>query len=323
MSTVNTGVLHAYDAIPDELLLGKLCWYSVPESATTSYYNFVALLLANGINDVSPPQPRGIDVFKRACTAAEHKVKEIGATFDPAAPELVEYTNVRYMIRPSGHDSDYVWRTIVREQLDAGEHVLAYQNLGKIKYVRSDGTILLEGLSPTHTDKVKDIVAGVRRYYNENIDLLTAYGIREFTRRNLEGNLHAICVRPSGGIYFVQRDHFESLAAIETVVNSVPDATFHSLPLIDDSKQREMLRLAFEEESVGEVDRLLGDMAEILKDEDKKVTEKRFLAFKEEYDQLRTKVADYSDLLDTAMVSTASRLEIMQDSLMTLLGRVK
>ena len=323
MTTSTQGVLHAYDAIPEDLLLGKLCWYSVPESATTSYYNFVALLLANGITDVSPPQPRGVDVFKRACTDAEHKVQEAVSAQDPDDPDAKVYKNVRYMIRPSGHDADYIWRTIVREELDSGEHVLDYTNLGRIKYVRTDGTIILEGLVMERAAKVQDIVEGVRRYYKENIDLLTAYGIREFTRRNLERNLHAICVRPSGGIYFVQRDNFESLNAIETVVNSVPDAVFHSLPLIDDSKQREMLRLAFEEESVGEVDRMLGDIADILKDDDKKVTEKRFLAFKEEYDQLRTKVADYSDLLDTAMVSTASRLEIMQDSLMALLGRVK
>ena len=318
-------VLDGYESVPEELLLGKLCWYSVPESATTSYYNFVALLLANGINDASPPQPRDVDVFKRACTAAEHKLKEPVEIPNPENPTetMTTYKNVRYMVRPSGHDSDYIWRTIVREELDSGEHVLDYTNLGRIKYVRSDGTIILEGLAMNRAEKVQDVVEGVRRYYKENIDLLTAYGIREFTRRNLERNLLAISVRPSGGIYFVQRDQFQALEAIETVVNSVEGATFHSLPLIDDGKQREMLRHAFEDESVGEVDRLLGEMAEILKDDDKKVTEKRFLAFKEEFDAIRGKVVEYSDLLDTAMVGTASRLEIMQDSLMSLLGRVK
>lgn len=286
--------------------LGRLCWYSVPESASTKYHHFIGNLLSHGINEATPPAPRGVDVFKRACTDAQHDTVEDGR-------------KVRYSVRPTGHDSEKVWRNIIREELDATEHVLEYSDLGKVTYDRkTDHVSAHEGF----TGNGEAVYARIKSYFEANIDLLTAYAIREFARKNLERNLHAIVVRPSGGLYFVQNDFLDGLEAIENVVNEVEGAMFHSLPLVDNDKQRTMLRDAFENESVGEIDRLLGEAGEILNSEGS-ISKKKFLSFRDEYEAITSKVAEYSDLLDVAMEATSFRLETMNDVLMELFGRIK
>lgn len=290
----------------DDATLGRLCWYSVPESASTKYHHFLGILLSHGITEASPPAPRGVDVFKRACTDAQFDCVEDGA-------------RVRYSVRPTGHDTEKVWRNIIREELDASEHALTYDDLGTVTYHRKTDHVSahneLKGRGP-------EIFETIKQYFSEHIDLLTAYAIREFARKNLERNLHAICARPSGGIYFVQKEFLDGLDAIENVVNGVEGAMFHSLPLVDNDKQRAMLRDAFENESVGEIDRLLGEIGEILKG-DKDISTKKFMSFRDEYEAIRTKVAEYSDLLDVAMEATSFRLETMSEVLTDLLGRVK
>ncbi len=304
-------IIKEYNTIDSNLYLGKLCWYSVPEHVTSDHSFLTTKMSEYKVNNTPPPAPRGVDVFKRACTAAQHEATE---------NILDTPTKVRYMILPSGHDSEAVWRTLVKEALDSSNHVFFYENIAQIRYIRATEEIqLTDFLNEDHTHS---LFHEVRSYYDRNINLLTAYAIREFIRKTLENNLHSTCVRPSGGVYFVQKEYFDDLQALENVINDIPSATLHTLPLIDDSKQREMLRLAFEDESVGEIDRLLGDVAEILKSEGS-ITQNRFLSFANEYDLLRSKVAEYSDLLDMAMTSTASRLEIMSNSLFELLSKVK
>lgn len=302
----------------NELFLGRLCWYTVTEDVRVNYKDFYELILKAFANmDIKPKlptPPRGVDVFRRACTGAEIKNYS-----DDTSGDGVRYN---YMIRPAGSDADRVYRVIVRETVDNNGHELGYDELIKVVYNRASESI---DFRPEAIDDpvVSEIQGAIIAYFYDWRDTLTAYACRELVRKLIENNLNGIRVRPSGGVYFVHERYAPVIDALDPAINMLsPDSAFHFLPLLDDGKQREMLRAAFEDESVGQIDTLIGEMGDILKG-DKQISMERFASYKASYDELRGRLVDYSDLLDEKLELSATRLEIMQQVVYELIGKVK
>lgn len=302
------------DSYESGLVLGQLCWFSIPEMRV-DHAVVVRQMQQSGLDQLTlPPVPRTADVFKRACTAAQ---KKRVYTADPGILH-------NYMVREVGKDSERIWRQLVLEVVDTNGRSLDYQRLVELTFDRASNTISVEWLQDPKTSvpAASEIITEIRHYYKEWNNALTSYALRELIRNLLE-RLHSTVVRPSGGVYFVHEEHCDMLFALEDMVNNLPGGcSFHTLPLLDDRKQRDMLRKAFEEESIGEIDRILGEMSEILKS-DAKITSARYADYANQYNTLTAKVAEYSDLLDEAMVQTASRLEIMQATIISLMDTVK
>lgn len=301
--------LKQYDS---DMFLGRLCWYNVTEQSYVDHAEFCKALVSHGLDTILPPAPRPSDVFKRACTASQRK----------KVPTAEPGVFCNYNIIEVGKDVDNIWRHIVREKVDTEGHMLSYEDVYELHFYRPTITVKCKPMGNGNDAIADDVADAVRNTFKHLDNLLTPMAVRMFLRKTLQG-LHATTVRPSGGVYFIREDHAQRIAALEDAIGNLPGgSSFHSLPLIDDTKQRVMLKRAFEDESIGEVDSLLGEIAKIIK-EKKQITSDRFAEFKVEYDRLRTKVADYSDLLDEAMEATASRLEIMNDVLFDLMGHIK
>lgn len=298
-----------------EMYLGRLCWYSISELSHIDHSQFCGLLVNNGLSSHLPPVPRPSDVFKRACTAAQRR----------KMPSNQPNVLVNYLIREVGKDSDNIWRRLVSERVDTEGHKLDYTEIAEIHFYRPTSKIDVQWLDfgvGQNEATAQAVIQQLLESFKEWNNSLTPYAIRELVRRILTG-MSATAVRPSGGVYFVRETHSREVAAMEAVIGALPGgSSFHSLPLVDDGKQRTMLKAAFEDESIGQVDTLLGEIGQILKS-GQRITADRFSQFKAEHDSLLRKVADYSDLLDEAMEATASRLEIMNTALFELLGSVK
>lgn len=288
------------------MFLGRLCWYAVPESTHPDRSQFINLLNDNGLNVTPPNNIRPVDVFKRACQVA--KVTRHKFDGDPHV--------YNYLVRSSGADAEHVWRTIVRETFDAQDRRLGYDEIFQVEYNREAEDITVKW-KENPTDYEILLWRAIKDYYNSSNNTMTPISLRDFIRRTLERDLQAVCVRPSGGVYFVRSEHADTLSGLEKVIKAI-GADFHTFPLLDDSKQREMLRKAFEDESVGDIDRLMGEIADIMRD-GKKITKSRFLEYKSTADDLREKIKDYSDLLDTALSESATRLEILSKQLLKLM----
>lgn len=299
------------------LFLGRVAYYQITEQSYVEHGAFCQALLSVGLDQLLPPVPRQRDIFKRACTAAQ--VKRVPTT------QPNEFVN--FMLREVGKDPDNVWRRVVAETVDSAGRTLTYVETADVHFYQPSGSITITvlnghtGLDPVIVTGTKSVTDTVQALYTGWQNTLTPFSVRELIRKIIRG-LNATVLRD--GLYFVREQHAPKIEAIETVVNATPGGSlFHSFPMVDDGKQRAALKAAFELESVGEIDRLLGEIREIMVDGDKRITSDRFADFKMQYDSLRRKVADYSDLLDTALVETGSRLEIMDGMLFELMGRVK
>lgn len=310
--------------------LGRLAWYSVPETVRITHEDlskrmteaFKGLSVHLGpLNKVRP-----VDVFKRGCTDAQRKkylptAAEIKALTSLWVTGVNNIAHVNYLVRNAGTDANHVWRVLIRESVDTQGHEIGYDEVAKIQYNRTTNDIQTVKSDVIDSIPVEDdILHGIVKYFLEETTIFTPYSIREYVRRGLEGYLRAIRVRPSGGIYFVQEQFSQPLAALESVINGI-GGSVHTLPLLDDSKQREMLRAAFEDESTSDITAMMDEIRDILKN-GKTITSDRFADFKVRYDHQKTKLLEYSAILDEAMDTTASYLELAQQQIKVLIDKV-
>lgn len=302
------------------MFLGRLCWYSVDDSVNITRDDFNQKIKDAGIEFAELPPIRPVDVFKRGCTDSQRKkyVPDIQERIDLMLPDGC-YLN--HMFRRVGSEKGQVWRVLVRETVDAQGKELGYEEVAKLVYDLKNSSFQTRWVVGSPLPIEKDIIHAVSSYYAEWAFRATTYSIREFIRKNLEWHLHSIKVRPSGGVYFVQEQYSDTLMALEGVINDV-GATFHSLPLPDNSKQREMVRAAFEEESVSDINAMMEEMTQVLKG-DKSITPDAYVDFHERYNKMKTKVLEYSNILDEAMEKTASYLELARAQIGTLADRVE
>ena len=293
--------------------LGMLAWYSVPETCEVLHSSFVELIVKHDapIHLMKPPRPD--NVFKRACAKAQIlKVRKTASVF------------VNYNIRDAGYDDTYVYRQAVEEEVDGDNHHLGYRVLGDIMFNKK---LIMLDFTPSITEddvsykSFETMCDSIQKYLHDKALAMNAYSIRESARRSLEHSLAATRVRPGGGIYFVSSQKSEKLLALDSVINSIEHASFHILPLVDDKKQRLMLKNAFEDESIGETQRLMSEIAEVLNSPGG-VSAKTFLDFQNRYAELKDKMIEYSSLLDDALEQSSNSLSLCNTQITNLLNKM-
>lgn len=295
-----------------DMLLGRLAWYSVPETKV-NHANFVV-----GLHDFKldqyflPPPPRPSDVFRRACTANQKKHKAGGGI------------KTNHIIKEVGKDKDFIWRQLIREKIDTNGHRIAFQPMIELLFDRKAESISTETLPQPDEEQPgpaeNQIIEAIQNYFDEETNSLTSYAIRQAIVKILQ-RFSATVVRPSGGVYFVSEYYFDELTALESLINSVGSCSFHTLPLLDDKKQREMLKKSFEDESVELVDRSLEEIRKIMV-ENQTISSEKYASYFTDHKMLMEKTKEYASLLEEQMDLTSARLEVYQEQIYNLLERV-
>lgn len=299
--------------LPAELTLGSLCWFSMGMDLRIEHADFLARMMEVGLDVNAPQYPASLDIFRRATTENERfrVVNEDGSVSN-------------YLLRQWLNDPDKLVYQLVCEKVDvARTDRLRYIVLANVTYLKHTENVEVEHVGdPVFASISAEVGGRIQSYFTYWRGHLSHQPIRQMVRHCLD-MWNATAVRSSGGIYFVAQDQHESLEKLERLINSLPRCSFHVLPLIDDRKQREMLKQAFEDESIGEVDKLIGDIQTVLSDPDKRVTENAAMKVHERFTKLTGKTASYSDLLDETMEMTASRLEVLQATVQELFTRIR
>lgn len=293
-----------------ETWLGMLSWYTVAEDLRVPHDDMVTLLAKVGLSSHMPRVPSDSDVFRRTCSAAQRKrVPNPGGNFD------------NFLVRDPGSKDDNLCRRIVREEVDSSNQRLSYAEVGEVCFDRTTGDIRTT-LFPPGDDMAREILDVIRTNYLADRRTLNGYAVRELIRRVLVG-ANATNVRyPGGGVYFLSVDHAGTVAALEDMAEVLgSDVSVHSLPLLDDKKQRTMVKRAFEAESIDRANAMVAEIAELLKGE--AVSAERVATYVTALGDLRGKLDEYSGLLETGLSSTSASISILQRQVAALMKKVK
>jgi hypothetical protein len=297
--------------IDPTMWLGQLVWYGVSD-VRIAHTALSQALITNGLNGFIPRLPSDVDVFRRVCTASQ---KRRVPTSDPDIYE-------NYLIRDMPTtDTGVVCKVIVRETVQPD--VLTYEaQVASVMFERATGDL------STHIVKdagvvAKSIVADVEQGYRDERGTLNSYAVRELIRRVLTA-CSAVNVRGSGGgVYFVSHDHIDTISKLEGFAGQMPGTVlFHTLPLIDDGKQREMVRHAFESETVEEIERIVDEIAR-LEQTNTPVTAAKVESYANEMRRLKARTTEYMDLLQVSSDTARSSLDIFQRTIIKLMGMVQ
>jgi hypothetical protein len=299
----------------EEQHLGYLCWYSVPTSVWVDYHVFLklAMQLDAPCSVNKPPKPA--DVFLRACTATESKYKKLSLD----VPD--QYVN--YLIRKTGSDVNWICKQIVREVVDQDNHQLDFAIIGDLRFHKHTEKVMWipeDEIEPNLNEAGADIADAVRAYCSEKSQLLNDYAVRESFRRALEGPLKALNVRT--GVYFVMPSQTDGLRSLEMFATALNGVSFHILPLVDDKKQRRMIKEAFQDESVGELERLMDDIINTT-NKNNGVTESQMVAFQNRYAEITSRTKSYSGILEDNLETASAALTMCKELMYKTMGKIK
>lgn len=295
------------DTIPK---LGNLVWYSI-SGVKIKHEDLKDITKGTFLEGTEPAKPKDPDTFRRICSNAERKKVETGD------PKIFKNVMVRTASAPN---DDLIVRRIVIETVTPDDKRLDYFQTMDVEFNRktSSVNINVKVWDPIGQETADHIKAEFESWKGH----LNSYAVREWVRGAIV-QMRATHVKPTGGIYFVAEEHEGSLEELESMVDKLGTSSVHYLPLVDTGKQREMLKAAFEAESIGEIDELLAEIGAVLGDPDKKITEKNYERLMSRFDNLGDKLDDYDNLLKSNLSGVSTRLSVFESQLRRLQPRIK
>lgn len=303
--------------VDDEGLLGQLLWYSMSE-VRVPHADAVAIITGEGIGNV-PNKPRDADVFKRIAS-------KVTRTKVPTNDEDI-FENYRWV---EFKDENEISRRLIRETVDNNGRKLSVDERLDVTFNRGTSKITIDPIAADVSGYDISLADEISSGFDTWRGCLNAYALREWMRAHIYSRCLATKVKPGGGVYFVQQAFVDNVEALERIgvalqaylVEAHGEVEFHSLPLLDDRKQREMVQKYFEAETVDAVDAMMAEITKISKST-RKISSDKYAELLTQYQDLASKTKEYEDLLESKLASTTTRLDLFERSLKGIMGKVK
>jgi hypothetical protein len=332
MTTATAPIANYTEAIanlPKEAFLGSLIYFSI-SGADVNLAN-ARRDLSNAGLDTSGLRKnlRPVDAFRKATNDFK---KRFSKTIHGISSEL--------MVRPVGEDGAQSYRHLVLERtvVQSGKkRRLFYDKVGELTFTRGakkHGEYEGHGVeakrmtnhiaSPLTNEEdqwlTEKLVTFADRY-DHLLSYMDSHAVRTFVREYIY-SLSGICVKGSGGLYFVGQDHAEEISRLGEWVRSV-GSEFHTIPLLNLMEQREKILEAFEEETIEEVERLMAEVAKILQDPDRQIEEKTFDAYALRAAEMAQKIGEYNKMLGARADRAAGEVSMYSQQVLSLAPRIR
>lgn len=289
--------------------LGRLVWYTVND-LRMDHGEIVRRLVAAGIDKSLPLMPKDSDTFRRVTKECERKRVPTGTA------DIYE----NFLVRDVPEGNGKIVRRIVVEQVDGGGRKLSYDQAFDVEFEKATSKFSVAAIPGYYNATASLIAQEMERKYNTEKGHVTGYTVREWTRHFIL-KLGATPLR--NGVYFIPEEFATEVVAVEEFVNGLGNgSTCAEFPLVDDTKQRDMIQRAFEAETADEIDALLAKMQEI-QASGQQITEKAYQDFIGKYQALTNKTKEYGSLLEQTLDNTHSRLQIFEGTVVQMLALVK
>lgn len=332
MTTATAPISNYTDAIaslPQEAFLGSLLYFSI-SGADVNLANARRDLTNAGLNIASLRKNlRPVDAFRKATN-----------DFKKRFPETPAGIKSELMVRPVGEDGAQAYRHLVLERtvVQAGKkRRLFYDKVGELTFTRGAKKLgEYEGhgveakrmtnhiASPLTLEEDQWLTEKLITFddrYNHLLAYMDSHAVRTFVREYIY-SLSGICVKGSGGLYFVGQDHAVEIGKLGEWVRGI-GSEFHSLPLLNLVDQRDMILEAFEEETIEEVERLMSEVSKILLDPDRQIEEKTFDAYALRAAELAQKIGEYNSMLGARADRAAGEVSMYSQQVMSLMSRIR
>lgn len=249
------------------------------------------------------------------------------------------------MARPVSRDVKRVVRHLVREVRDERAEELTYDpKMAEMVFTRDHSEQAAPGagefgITPNHAairslpeqeqQRVYDYITELEAKYREALAFVSGDRLRELVRTCIEDVMQGVLLRPTGGVYFIAREHEETLSALYELVRRFgertrarrPEAkrssTLRRLPLLDLEESRQMIEEEFTTATRTELERLSLDIVALRGAEEP--DDEAIAALAGRFRELQAATARQSELLSTSLDDTQSALTIVNAQLAGLL----
>jgi hypothetical protein len=324
-----TNYTDAIANLPQEAFLGSLIYFSI-SGADVNLENAKRDLAAAGLSTAGLRKNlRPVDAFKKATNEFKRRFSE--------GPHGIRS---ELMVRQVGEDGMQSYRHLVLERTSVQKgkrRRLFYDKVGELTFTRGVKKLgeyeghgveakrmtnhIASPLTVEEDQWLTEKLVTFQDRYDHLLRYMDSHAVRTFVREYIY-DLSGICVKGSGGLYFVSQQHADQIAKLGEWVRSV-GSEFHSLPLLNLVEQREMILEAFEEETLEEVDRLMGEVAKILSDPSRQIEEKTFDAYALRAAEMAQKINEYNGMLGARAERASAEVKLYSQQVMTLVGRIR
>jgi hypothetical protein len=274
------------------------------------YTQVKADLEQRGLGDMVPRPPADVDVFRRVFSCGQRRKL---ATPDPDVTENL-------LIRQVTTTNERIVRRIVAEMVNQAGETLTFTEVAQVTY-NSNHPDRLDLFQLSTNPHAQALLSELDFEYQRTRGCLDGNGIRTIISRTL-ASCSAVNLRGrSGGVYFVPEDQGPRLDQLEKWADSLQGANIHTLPLVDNRKQRDKIRSAVRAEMTSEIESIMAEVSELLA-RDGAISDRKFQSLNAEYLAAKAKVEKYNIIMEEQVLGASDRINILYLQMGELYGKV-
>ena len=298
--------------------LGRILWFTISDMKVSAKQLKQAFNNA-GIDEVYLPKPISPrDAFRRASKVAEAKRVKLDNND--------QYLNL--LVREVKMADKEIVRQLVREIVDSKDVKLEYLPVANMKLV-NDTDFIMEPIIPAFDlyDEEDIALLKVENEFEICKDNYNGRHVRELVQHILAG-CAPVSVRPSGGVYFTPEKYADTVNSLSEMVQELSAysiaaerSRLWSIPVIDGNEHRTMVEESLEDQVKADSKSLITDMARIIKS-GRNITQKTAEQYIVKVKDLKAKVKNYEEMLETEILGTQSAMDIAMEQARKLLEHV-
>jgi hypothetical protein len=236
--------------------LGALVWYTVRDITRPTRDEIARAVAATRLPGVVVPKPiASSDALRRT-------VRDLGTL-----PERTDDAGhiIRLLLREAPQtDRERLSYHLIRETGDKARVELHYEEVGELHLHKPTASLSVAaygGITDAEERRVLDRASSTfdfnREHYNSQM-------VRDIVGKALQ-TADPVTVRPSGGVFFIGREHATTVQAAALFVCSFGgESRLYSVPVLDDSDSRTMIGDSLEAQVETEASRVIESLRELL-----------------------------------------------------------
>jgi hypothetical protein len=251
---------------------------------------------------------------------------------DPAVPRTATL-----MVRKVRRDGQNIVCHVVREVRESAETRLDYTDgVADVTFCRDTyrgaapgaGTLRVypnpSAIPAEEHERLRQMLTTLSEQFDRHSHFLTGDKIRVMLRAYIE-SLHAIRVRPTGGVYFVHHRHHKALGALRTLIQRFGQGShLYSVPLPDKAEMRDMVIESWRTKARQDLQKLATDIAAAqatARHRGTRVSQKAIEALYRKFQALQADAGEHSTLLSADLDETAAAMQLVSIQLTGLLAQ--